>query len=119
MLDQVEELASQANSELKKITSLEELELWRVRYLGRKSKLITILRSLGDVPIDERRALGARANQVKTSLEHLGPERKEQVQTSTTQVLERAKIDVTLPGEPSQLGRVHPPTRTIKEICDI
>jgi phenylalanyl-tRNA synthetase alpha chain len=119
MLDQVEELASQANSELKKITSLEELELWRVRYLGRKSKLITILRSLGDVPIDERRALGARANQVKTSLEDLCTERKEQIQSSTTQVLERAKIDVTLPGEPYQLGRLHPTTRTIKEICDI
>jgi len=119
MLDQVEELASQANSELKKITSLEELELWRVRYLGRKSKLITILRSLGDVPIDERRALGARANQVKTSLEDLCTERKEQIQSYTTQVLERAKIDVTLPGEPYQLGRLHPTTRTIKEICDI
>ncbi|MGA2367740.1 MAG: phenylalanine--tRNA ligase subunit alpha [Dehalococcoidia bacterium] len=119
MLDQVEELASQANSELRKITSLEELELWRVRYLGRKSKLINILRSLGDVPIDERRALGARANQIKTSLEGLCAERKEQIQNSAHQVLERAKIDVTLPGEPYLLGRLHPTTRTIKEICDI
>ncbi len=119
MLDQVEELASQANSELIKITSLAELELWRVRYLGRKSKLINILRSLGDVSIDERRALGARANQVKTSLEGLCAERKEQIQNSSHQVLERAKIDVTLPGEPYQLGRLHPTTRTVKEICDI
>jgi phenylalanyl-tRNA synthetase alpha chain len=119
MLDQVEELASQANSELQKITGLEELELWRVHYLGRKSKLINILRSLGDVPIDERRALGARANQVKTNLEDLCAQRKEQIQNSSHQVLERAKIDVTLPGEPYQLGRLHPTTRTIKEICDI
>ncbi|MGA9049034.1 MAG: phenylalanine--tRNA ligase subunit alpha [Dehalococcoidia bacterium] len=119
MLDQVEELASQANSELQKITSLDELELWRVRYLGRKSKLINILRSLGDVPIDERRTLGARANQIKTSLESLCAERKAQIQDSSHQVLERAKIDVTLPGEPFQLGRLHPTTRTIKEICDI
>ncbi len=119
MLDQVEELASQANSELQKIASLEELELWRVRYLGRKSKLINILRSLGDVPIDERRALGARANQVRTSLESLCTERKEQIQNSSHQILERAKIDVSLPGEPYQLGRLHPTTRTIKEICDI
>ncbi|MHB8085863.1 MAG: phenylalanine--tRNA ligase subunit alpha [Dehalococcoidia bacterium] len=119
MLDQVEELASQANSELQKLTSLEELELWRVRYLGRKSKLINILRSLGDVPIDERRSLGARANQIKTSLESLCAERKTQIQDSSHQILERAKIDVTLPGEPYQLGRLHPTTRTIKEICDI
>lgn len=84
MLDQVEQVAAQANSELQKITGLEELESWRVRYLGRKSRLITILRSLGDVPIDERRALGARANQVKTSLESSCAAKKSRLSFSST-----------------------------------
>ncbi len=119
MLDQVEEVAAQANAELHKISSPEELEAWRVRYLGRKSKLITILRSLGDVPIEERRALGARANQVKTNLEALLEEHKSKLVSTSHQKLESQKIDITLPGEPQQIGRLHPTTRATEEICDI
>ena len=119
MTDQVEEVSLQANAELQKITSIEELESWRVHYLGRKSKLIGILRSLGNVPIDERRDLGARANQVKSSLEELYQARKEKIELSKHESLQRDKIDVTLPGQPYQLGRLHLTTRTIREICDI
>jgi len=119
MTDQVEEVASQANAELQKLTSLEELESWRVRYLGRKSKLINILRSLGNVPIDERRELGARANQVKSSLEDLYQAHKEKIELSKHESLERDKIDSSLPGQPYQLGRLHLTTRTIREICGI
>lgn len=119
MLDQVEEIASQANAELQKISSPEELEAWRVRYLGRKSKLITILRSLGDVPMEERKALGGRANQIRNSLEGSFSSRKASMEGSATISLERDKIDVSLPGEPCQIGRIHPTTKAIKEICDI
>jgi len=119
MLDQVEEVASQANAELQKISSPEELEAWRVRYLGRKSKLNNILRSLSDVPIEERKALGARANQIRSSLESSFSARKDTLESSATVSLERDKIDVSLPGEPCQTGRIHPTTKTIKEICNI
>jgi phenylalanyl-tRNA synthetase alpha chain len=119
MLDQVEEIAKQANAELQKISSPEELEAWRVRYLGRKSKLNDILRSLADVPIEERKALGARANQIRSSFESSFSAKKDSMESSATISLERDKIDVSLPGEPYQTGRIHPTTKTIKEICDI
>lgn len=119
MTDQIEEVASQAIAELQKNASLEELESWRVRYLGRKSKLINILRSLGEVPIDERRELGARANQAKSNLEGLYQARKEKIELSRHKSLERERIDVSLPGQPYQVGRLHLTTKTIKEICDI
>jgi phenylalanyl-tRNA synthetase alpha chain len=119
MTDRVEEVSAQANAELQKITSIEELESWRVLYLGRKSKLIGILRSLGNVPIDERRELGARANQVKSYLEELYQSHKEKIELSKHESLELDRIDVTLPGRPYQLGRLHLTTRTIREICDI
>lgn len=119
MLDQLEEVASQANAELQKTSSPEELEAWRVRYLGRKSQLTNLLRSLGDVPIEERKAVGARANQVRNMLEASYSAKKEKMDSLATVSIERDKIDVSLPGEPIQVGRFHPTTRTIKEICDI
>jgi len=119
MTDQVEEVASQATDELQKIASIEELESWRVRYLGRKSKLIDILRSLGKVSIDERRELGAKANQAKSNLESLYQARKEKIELSKHESLEHERIDSSLPGQPYQLGRLHITTKTIREICGI
>lgn len=119
MLDQVEQVAAQANAELNRITSQVELAAWRVRYLGRKGKLTEILRSLSDVPIEERRSLGGKANQVKAGLESRFEDRKTQIEQLKHESLERDKIDVTLPGEPYQTGRLHPTTKTINEICDI
>lgn len=119
MLDQIEQVAAQAGAELHKITGLEELESWRIRYLGRKSQLINILRSLSDVPIDERKSLGARANQLRASLESQFSARKEQIESARHESLTLDKIDVTLPGLPHQVGRLHLTTRTVKEICDI
>jgi len=119
MLNQVEEVSSLAHANLHKVTSLEELESWRVRYLGRKSKLISILRSLSDLPLEERRAVGARANEVKSQIEALFAGKKEEIERCVSLTLQHDRIDITLPGEPFQLGRLHPTTKSIKEICDI
>ncbi len=119
MLDRIEKIAADASAELIKITSLEELEAWRIRYLGRKSQLINILRSISNIPVDERKLVGSRANQLKNKLESDYSANKARLESSATISLEKQLIDVTLPGEPYQIGRLHPTTRAIKEICDI
>jgi phenylalanyl-tRNA synthetase alpha chain len=118
-IDNIAELEHQAKDELKKTKSADELEAWRVRYLGRKSKIVNILRSLAGYPIEQRKTIGEYANKAKIGLTAQMSYQKGHIDSSAHQILERAKIDVTLPGEPCQLGRLHPTTRTIKEICDI
>jgi phenylalanyl-tRNA synthetase alpha chain len=119
MLDQLEELAARANAELQKVAGFEDLEGWRVTYLGRKSRLIDILRSLGDVPVEERRELGSRANLLKNSLESRCLEKKQSLEQALHQSLEHNRTDITLPGDPYLPGNLHLTTKTIKEICDI
>jgi len=119
MLNQVEELASKALDELAKVTSVDQLEAWRISYLGRKGSLIQILRSLSSVPLEERRLVGARANQLKTSLEIAFDEKKSRLEQDLTQSLAKETIDVTLPGQLVPLGRLHPTTQIVQEICDI
>jgi phenylalanyl-tRNA synthetase alpha chain len=119
MLDQIEGISSQARTELGKVSSREELESWRVRYLGRKSQLINILRSLASLPLEERKTAGARANQIKNDLEALLAARQAEVDQSIALSSQRDTIDITLPGQPVQIGRLHPTTKTIKEMCDI
>ena len=119
MTQQPEQLKTKALQELEAITSLNALELWRVRYLGRKGELTLILRSLAELPAEERKAFGARTNQVKASLED-GLKQKEQAITEAQAVTaKKDTIDITLPGRPFPLGRLHPTTQTMQEICDI
>ena len=119
MLNQVEELASKASDELGKVTDVNELETWRVRYLGRKSSLIQILRSLATLPLKERRAVGARANELKQALEAAFIEKQGALEQSLALSLQRDSLDITLPGQQIPLGRLHPTTQTLEEICDI
>ena len=119
MHSQVEDLASQAFTDLGKTTSLDELEEWRIRYLGRKSSFSQILRSLVGLPVDERREVGARANQLKNKLEESLLHRKSILQDRVLVSSQTASIDITLPGQPVQIGRLHPVTQTLNEICDI
>ncbi len=119
ILDRVEELASKALGELDKVTDMKELEAWRVRYLGRKSDFVRILRSLATLPLEERRAVGARANELKKALEISLSEKKSSLERDLTLFLQRETLDVTLPGDQVFLGRLHPTTQILDEICNI
>jgi len=120
MLQQLEELKLKAIQELAGITNIKGLESWRVRYLGKKSSLTTMLRSLATLPLAERKTAGAQANQVKTDLED-SLRQKEQAlrEAQLATPTKKEVVDVTLPGRPLPRGRLHPIMQTINEICDI
>ena len=69
MTQQLDDLISVATRELEDISDFSQLEAWRVRHLGKKSQLTTVLRGLSSLSLEERKAIGARANEVKTLLE--------------------------------------------------
>ncbi len=120
MQKQLEEIRAKALRELDGIDDVKELESWRVRYLGKKSSIIGILRSLASLPLDERKAVGARANEVKKSLEDSLEQRRETLrEAGLASFVEREAVDITLPGRSFPLGHVHPITQTMSEIIDI
>jgi len=120
MIQQLDELKTKALQELGKIQDGKELESWRVRYLGKKSALTSILRSLAKLPVEERKSVGARANQVKADLESRWQEKEQALREALlTSGTKREILDITLPGRPLPTGRLHPITQTLNEIFDI
>jgi len=120
MLQQLEEILANALKQLEGTDNSKDLESWRVQYLGKKSPLTLILRGLSTLPLDERKAAGARANQIKTLLEDNLKEKEQalreaQLSADTT----GETIDISLPGRQLPVGRSHPITQTLEEICDI
>ena len=117
---EIEELQAGALEELSRLADLKEVEAWRIRYLGKNAKLICALRGLGELPPEQRRTLGAIANQVKQSFENaLAGRQKAVKEAELLRSQERDKLDITLPGRPIPLGRLHPTTQILRQICGI
>ena len=68
MTGELEALREQAEAELRKAETEEELLAVRTRYLGRKGLLTGLLRNIGNVPPEERPEFGKRCNEVKEAL---------------------------------------------------
>ncbi len=115
-IKEIEELGKKAKEEILASQNLKDLEAVRLKYLGRKGSLTTILRGLVNQPEDERRVLGRLANTLRDELTALVDERKgllaekEEVQP---------EIDITLPGRKPWMGKIHPISQVMKEICEI
>ena len=102
------------------IEDLESLEQWRIVKLGRSSSLMRVFDQLGQMPKEDRPAVGRRANEVKKALESAHSDKIENlVQINLLRSLETERLDVTLPGRPTTNGRLHPITQTMRRIYHI
>ena len=115
----IDQLVQTALGELDGIDNPESLDRWRVAYLGRRGSLTQVLRGIAQLDVEQRREAGALGNQAKRTLEERLEQRVQQVnQTQQEQAFIRDQLDVTLPGRPSPIGRLHPTTQILREICD-
>src|SRR5207247_1565530 len=102
MLQQLEKLYQDALGEVDKIVEAEALRGWETKYIGRKGEVTTLVRSVGQLPKEERAEFGKRANEIKNELTEAFTKREELIkQRELAQSLEEGGIDVTLPGRPT------------------
>ncbi|MFC1918743.1 phenylalanine--tRNA ligase subunit alpha [Chloroflexota bacterium] len=119
MTNKPEVLRANALRELEGISSIGELEPWRVRYLGKKSELTLLLRGLRELPLEERKVFGAAVNTARDVLEDSFKQKEQMLRETELAVVKDEAVDITLPGYPLPRGRLHPITQTLHEICDI
>ncbi|HEY72869.1 MAG TPA: phenylalanine--tRNA ligase subunit alpha [Thermoflexia bacterium] len=120
MLDQLNQLEEKALAALEATKDSDALAEWNRRYLGKKGVLTLMLRSVGELPRDERPAFGRAANGVKVKLE-AAYEAQEQAlrRAELARELEQGALDVTLPGRPVGPGHLHITTQTLRQIYAI
>jgi phenylalanyl-tRNA synthetase alpha chain len=120
MVEQLDQLEQEAQTALESVDDQEALAAWRSEFLGRKGKVTEAVKVLGTLPREERPAYGQQLNEIKQRLEQ-GYEAKVAALKEETQVRSLAAdaVDVTLPGRPAEPGRLHPSSRTLREIYAI
>jgi phenylalanyl-tRNA synthetase alpha chain len=121
MLERIEEIRSEAEAAIGAARGTAELEELRVRYLGRKAELTTILRGIAELPEEERGKVGGGANKARQALEGLLESRAVELDgAELDQRLVEDRVDVTLPGAPPRpAGHPHLITRTTRQIEDV
>jgi len=116
----LEEIRKAALEECSRASTVDELEDFRVRYLGKKGVLTQVLRGMGDVPAEERPVIGKLANSIKNEVQMALDERRDELgRAEQEKHLEAETVDITLPGKRPPLGSRHPITMVIDEIKHI
>ncbi|NPA05869.1 MAG: phenylalanine--tRNA ligase subunit alpha [Chloroflexi bacterium] len=120
MLEDLERAYQNALAELDEVADQDALEAWRVRHLGRKAPLMRAYGRLRDLPPEERPQVGRRINAMRDHLQNAYEAKAHALrEAALRRSLEEERIDVTLPGRPKPIGRLHPTTRTIRHIVRI
>lgn len=120
MKEKLNQIKENAAIELKNIASKADLEGIRVKYLGKKGELTSVLRGMKDLTEEERPIIGKIANEVRENLESLIEKAVEGIKSKEREEkFKRDIIDITLPGKRELVGRKHPLEQTLDKIKDI
>lgn len=107
MLDQLDQLQSDALADLAGVADESALEDIRIRYLGKKGSLTAASAGLRDVPKEDKPAIGQRLNEVRQAITS-ALEDKRQAFLDARDAAAVAGIDLTLPGRTRAAGALHP-----------
>ncbi len=118
-LELLDQLESEAPAELEDCTSPEELEDYRVKYLGRSGMLRQILSSIGEIPSEQRPQVGKRANALKQKLSKKFEQKQGKVSSSSGSEEGAPPFDPTLPGRVNSRGSKHPLNLALERIVEI
>ena len=120
MKEQLEQIKLQAIAALDEASTPAALEELRVRILGKKGELTSVLKQMGKLSAEERPVMGQLANSVRALIEEKLEQRKAVIEAAVLEAkLASEAIDVTIPGEPVVMGHEHPMNQVLQEIKDI
>ena len=120
MKEQLKELQELALNAISAASTSAELEEIRVKYLGKKGELTTILRGMGGLSPEERPLVGKMVNEAKAAVEAKLEEATKAIKNKEkAEKLANETIDISLPGKKKVIGKRHPLELTIQNMEDI
>jgi phenylalanyl-tRNA synthetase alpha chain len=112
-INDAQSVREEALQAIASVQSKEQLEEINIKYLGRKGKITSVLRSLKDLPPEKRKEIGAAANKVRAEIEQAVKDAADKFKSRQP----KTAIDPTLPGKRHRIGAIHPITKTIDDMC--
>lgn len=115
--EKIKEILEELKEEIKKVQTKEELEKLKVDYMGKNGKITSVNSLIKDVPSEEKREFGMRVNELKQFFnDNYNDMLKKFEEEEINKLLEKEKIDVTLPVTKIPVGSAHPLERIIESL---
>ncbi len=115
-----EDIRREAENEINSAKDMKSLNDLRVKYLGKKGIVSQLMKKIKEIPPQERKEYGKSVNDLKSFVEKLLSERREQLEEEEKRKLyERLWVDITLPGARRKVGHNHPVMKVWREIEEI
>ena len=113
-MEDINTLITEACAAIDAAADLQSLDQVRVRYLGKKGELTSLLKGLGNLPESERPRVGESINAAKQRIQEAVAVRRQSLEQDDMQArLAADTVDVTLPGRGNRPGGLHPVTQTL------
>lgn len=120
MKQKIEDLKQAFQSEIEKIQQTKELEMLRIKYLGKKSPIQALMQDLRTCSPEERPEMGKLINTLKQDVSaQIDTHFKALEAQELLSRLSEEKVDVTLPGRRKILGKKHPLSQMLDEVIEI
>ena len=117
MNEKLQQIRENAVAQIEAADSLEKLNEIRITFLGKKGELTAIMKSMKDIPKEDRPAFGQMVNETRTDIESKMDAMKNTLARKAREAqMAKEVIDVTLPGVKSVLGHRHPNTIALDEV---
>lgn len=116
-MENLDQLVQSANQAVSSANTVADLDQVRVDYLGKKGQITALLKGLGKLDASERPAAGAKINEAKEAvMANLTAKKSAMEESALEAQLMSEAVDVTLPGRATELGGLHPVTKTMRRI---
>lgn len=120
MNEKLDAILKNGLDEIEKCTDLKALDEVRVKFLGKQGELTAILRNMKEIPPEERKNVGMKANTIREKLENALSEKTNKMEEEKLLAdMAKEKIDITMPSKGVKKGALHPLTRFNNKFMDI
>ncbi|MFH1621792.1 MAG: phenylalanine--tRNA ligase subunit alpha [Candidatus Omnitrophota bacterium] len=113
-----QDIEKKAIEELESINSLEPLDSFQIKYLGRKGLIADLISKISSLPAQDRREAGQKLNYLKNKIKDI-TDSKRAILSQDSISHKSSSIDLTLPGTIHAIGKKHPLTQVMEAVCRI
>ena len=103
MLNQIVQLEEDAKADLTGAVNAESLEQFRIKYLGTKGKLKSLMKDLKRVPPEDKPLFGKRANELRVQIQAMFDSRQADLGNKTPTERTRSRVEAHSPKDLNQL----------------